>query len=472
MPNRRDQYQGYRFVIRRRSGALLRADLDSADSPLRRLSNGTAASVVTAVLAMVGAGLWGLISPSGGSSSWQSGKTLIVDGTTGTRYVYLGGQLHPVLNYSSALLILKAGAVSATRVSDRAVSSAQHGAPVGIAGAPDAVPSAGSLLSGPWTVCSTPAITTSGTEYPRVRLSLGSAPATTALPSASALLVEGVSGSLFLIWNGTRLALSNAYAQGALGYGAATPITVGDAWLNAVPRGPDLTAILPAGLGEAVPGLAGAKVGQVFQATGTGTFYLAYPDGLAAITPLEQKLLLADPRIAQGAYGGDTPHPVPVAPAQALAVQASEHPARQAGLPAAVPVLQTPDGAATRLCAGVADAGQGTMTIGTGPASQQTLNTANPAEASDASGNPIADAVDVPDGKGALVRAVPAPGVSSGAVYLVSDTGIKYRVTESSVLNDLGLSGATPTALPQVLVQLLPTGPSLDEAAALAEQAP
>jgi hypothetical protein len=42
-------------------------------------------------------------------------------------------------------------------------------------------------------------------------------------------------------------------------------------------------------------------------------------------------------------------------------------------------------------------------------------------------------------------------------------------VTGTAVLSDLGLSSVTPSGVPENIVALLPTGPTLDEAAALKE---
>src|SRR5258708_678254 len=121
--------------MRRQAGALLRSDPDSAGGTLRRLSDGVLASVAAAVLVAAGVGIYGALHPSAAAKSWLNGKTLIVDATSGSRYLWLNGSLHPVLNYGSALLVLKSGAVSATRVSHSAVEGEPQGAPVGIPGA-------------------------------------------------------------------------------------------------------------------------------------------------------------------------------------------------------------------------------------------------------------------------------------------------------------------------------------------------
>src|SRR5215469_8824534 len=113
MASKRDQLHGYRFLSARNASALLHAD--AAEGPLRRLSGSTLASVVVGVVAAVVAVLFGLLRPGGGA--WQDGRSLIIATGTGSRYVYLNGALHPVLNYASALLILRQGAIAPVTVS-------------------------------------------------------------------------------------------------------------------------------------------------------------------------------------------------------------------------------------------------------------------------------------------------------------------------------------------------------------------
>jgi type VII secretion protein EccB len=468
MASRRDLYQGYRFALRRQAGALLRADLDAADGPLRRLSNGVVASITLALLVMLGAGLYGILSPAGGRSGWQNGKTLIVDTQTGSRYVYLGGQLHPVLNYASALLVLKAGAVGATRVSDATVNSVPHGPAVGILGAPETVPGSGSLMTGTWSVCSAPAQDASGADHPLVRAALGAAPGGSAVPTGSGLLVRDVPGAVYLVWNNIKLHIpadAAGYVLTALGGSATTPVTVGDALLNALPQGPDLAAPAIAGLGgagPAVPGVAdGTKAGEVFQVSDTGAYYAAQTGGLAPVTALQAQLLLVEQRQVS---------PVSVTASQVQAVPAA--PLAAAGaLPTTVPKLAALQPDSTKVCAQPADASQGTVTVATSNAIAQILS-GTPPEPVDALGAPLADSVAIPSGKGALVRTVPQPGVTNGPLFLITDLGVKYPITNPSVLSDLGLNNVTASQIPQSMAALIPTGPALDESAALAQQAP
>src|SRR5437868_2371641 len=105
MQTRRDRLQAYRFGTRRSVATLLEGDPDAPEVPLRRVTGAAFAGVLVAALVVAAAGIYGLLNP-GGSKSWREGNQLIVEKETSTRYVYVGGVLHPVLNYASARLIL------------------------------------------------------------------------------------------------------------------------------------------------------------------------------------------------------------------------------------------------------------------------------------------------------------------------------------------------------------------------------
>ena len=78
------------------------------------------------------------------------------------------------------------------------------------------------------------------------------------------------------------------------------------------------------------------------------------------------------------------------------------------------------------------------------------------------SGCAPSDLVAVGRGGGALVRALPAAGVSAtGALYLVTDAGVRYPLTDAAA-TALGYGELVPEFLPHTLLDLLPSGPALD----------
>src|SRR5207302_78821 len=188
---RRDQLPAYRFVTRRIASALTAGDPDSPESPFRRMAGAMFGSVMVAVLVVAGAGILGALKP-GGSTSWHTAGTLVVEQETNTRYVYLDGVLHPVLNFASARLILKNDPLPVASVARSSLAGVPRGLPVGIPGAPDALPDKGSLAATPWSVCSEPVLTASGALGSSVRVRVGTAlSGAQPLAGHSALLVQG-----------------------------------------------------------------------------------------------------------------------------------------------------------------------------------------------------------------------------------------------------------------------------------------
>ena len=83
---------------------------------------------------------------------WRGGDAVILEKETGAKYVYVNGRLHPVANYSSAVLIV--GARRTVSVARRSLAGVPRGAVLGIPDAPDALPGSRELVGGPWSVCS------------------------------------------------------------------------------------------------------------------------------------------------------------------------------------------------------------------------------------------------------------------------------------------------------------------------------
>jgi hypothetical protein len=87
-----------------------------------------------------------------------------------------------------------------------------------------------------------------------------------------------------------------------------------------------------------------------------------------------------------------------------------------------------------------------------------------------ADGVRVADRVELPGGRGALVSTLTSPGApGTGSAYLVSDQGIKYplpRADVDGVTTALGFGGVRPVAVPHSILALLPTGPALSREAA------
>lgn len=478
MQNRRDQVQAHMFVMGRLTSGLLRTDLDAPESPVGRTNRGLAIGIVVALLVSAGAFVFGLISP-GGSSSWKASGTLIVDKDTGARYFYQDGRLRPVLNYASALLA--AGSTGAelptTAVGTESLRDTPRGAAIGIGAAPDVLPDPEALAdSRPWLVCSVAAGRTgsSGTI-----LSVSSAAAASALPGRSAVLVAAPDHDRYLLWQGRRLRVdTGGSALEGLGYGSAAPREVSAAFVDALPAGPDLAPADVPDRGKPGPSLGGlgTRIGQVFRTVVPGAsgthYYLLRREGLVSLTNTGAALQLSDPDTAKKAYDGG---PATARQLEAGALKGHLAPADSAGtaagLPESPPTLVTV-GEDHGVCAAVTpgSASGAGVRVNVALVAQNALGpvTQPPATGTSAACLSV-DGVVVEPGGGALLRASSAAGgEAGGSRYLVTDTGVKYRMPTASDEKALGYSEAEARTVPSLLLSMLPTGPDLDASAAAA----
>lgn len=480
MQNRRDQVQAHQFVVSRLTTGLLRADPDAPETPTRRTNRGVALGALLGVLACIGFLVFGLIRP-GGATSWRSGRTLLVEKGTGTRYLY-DGRLRPVRNYASARLIVGADLQTET-VSAASLAGTAHGSPVGIEGAPDSFPPAAGLDSGPWEVCAGTRPTDSGGRAVTTSLVVDAEQPGTAVGKDEAVLVRDEHDAFFLLWHGNRFKLASAGATAdALGYSAAEPLRVTAAFLDALPAGADLAPPPVSGEGGRGPELDGrqTRFGQVFTVRTPGSaqqYYVLQRAGLTPLTTTQAALTLAGPHVREKAYAGGTPVAVPLS-ADALKgaltpkdATGESHRVQEAGaaLPSAPPkALRVGDdrSACVRLAPN-RDAGTEVSVVLVGSKSLTAASVRPPK----ALAPPClaVDAISVPPSGGSLVRALGSAGGAVGhTTYLVTDTGVKYRLPSKEAATALGYDLSAARGLPSPLLNMLPTGPDLSSDAALA----
>ncbi len=442
--NTKDSLQAHRFLARRMRAALLEGDAESTERPLGRLGAGTYAGIVVTIALLAVVGLLGLLRP-GNSTAWQQPGAFIVERETGARYVYLDGLLRPVLNYSSAKLLL-GEQLHVVSVSVRSLEPAPHGAPLGIPTAPDSLPDAAHIVGPSWAVCGVG--TATGGEPLRTAIVPGVAATGDPAPAGRGLLLRTPSGRTHVLLDGRAFEIGAPWVA-ALGYQAAAAVPVGDDLVSALPAGQVIEPLPVPGIGEPGPPLPGSlepvTIGTLF-ADRANAHYLMTRDGLTALTPLQADLLLADPALSV-AYAGSNPTALPISQAQvtdATLVPAAEpEPGEQA--PATAPQLATFPPGDQQLCV-------------TYPSGAVVLGPAVPL--------PAAGTVQLVTGSGALVAARPDPTTAGSTVYLVTDTGTRYPVAGQGALHQLGLAGVPVTQLPASVVDLLPEGPLLDPAAA------
>lgn len=454
MGSRRGQLQAYRFVTRRIVGAMLSGDPETADLPMRRLGLATFAGVMVGAIVLGAVGAYAVIRP-GGATTWKNGKAVIVEKETGTRYVYRSRTLYPVLNYASARLLLGSGSQT-VQVSARSLGDTPRGAVLGIPGAPDALPPAGGLVGLPWNVCTGGAGVGSA-----VGVVVGTGVRGRPLGS-DGLLTQTPDGEVYLVTDSRRHAVrAPDRTLSTLGWRSDQPVRVGPAFLDAVPAGPDLEPAALDGAGSrgpAVPGHDRARIGDVFQVAAADQYFVLTADGLALVTATDAKVRLEGQEPL-----GLTPGEFDQAPKRPAG------PLVPTGYPRRVPSLLSvnPDSPPT-LCVRYSGPSSGSsgldvQVLDSPPVGLTAVRRAGPRPRS---AEATADGVVVPAGRGALVRAVPAPGVTTGTVYLVTDQGLRHPVGSDADVAALGYGGVPLVPVPSTVLDLVPVGPALSAAAA------
>ncbi|HEY8534115.1 MAG TPA: type VII secretion protein EccB [Micromonospora sp.] len=459
MPSRQDQLHSYQFMVQRVVAALVMRETDPPQSPFRRAAGATLASILIAVIGIGAVALYGAF-VGGGASNWRDGDAVIVEKETGARYIYRDEKLHPVLNYTSALLIVGASAPKTVRVSAKSIEGVPRGVPLGIVDAPDALPPANRLVSVPWTICSLPPGTNNQSGGVRSALLVGSAPNGGRALGDDGLLVRHPDGSLHLIWRNRRHLLRDRdLVLTALTWTSQRALPVAPALLNALPAGADLARIPIPNAAEPSLAVPDARVGEVFvvESAGGGRQYaVAQRDGLAGITQVQADLIIT-------ALGLQS-KPTPMSQAQFNSIKKLPDlvPSDPAAPPATTPRLADPGGGA--LCGEVRD-DTGVAEIRVNAEVPKVADVPRTGARS-ADGKALADYVLVPPGRGAVVESVAAPGATGGTVSIVTDLGRRYAVSHPDVLATLGYGGSKPLRLPANVVSLIPSGPALDPDAA------
>ncbi|WP_399083017.1 type VII secretion protein EccB [Streptomyces sp. BBFR2] len=461
MQNKQDQLQAHMFVLGRVVSALTCGEPDAAETPMRRFSRAAMGGIVVAALVVAGFAVAGLLMPATAAPPWRAPGTLITETETGSRYVYLDGTLHPVANYASARLL--GARARPTAVPRTALAGVPHGAPVGIPGAPEALPAPDRLGGRDWLVCSAPAPAKGAATAVRDTVAVDGALTAAAPGRDRAALVQTPDGALHLVWRDTLLDLPGRAARIALGYGTAEPWRVSALWAGALTKGPELRAPRVPHRGDAGPRLGdrATRVGQILRlGSGTGRgaqYFLVLPRGLAPLSETQKDLTVAESAGAE---------PVAADAAEVAAAPAATVPGAT-GLPPAPPDLYEPAEHHDRMaCAALAPGTGGRP----GPGRLRFARTPDGAAPGKDTGPVRAR---VAPGAGVLAATPPRAGATRGSAYLITDLGVKYPLPETGGTDAsaaLGYPGAPRAAVPAELLALIPTGPALTPAAARREQ--
>ncbi|RSN14667.1 type VII secretion protein EccB [Nonomuraea sp. WAC 01424] len=459
MQTRKDLYQAHRLMQQRLGMALLQAEPDVPETPMRRHNVAMFCGVLVGVLIAAVFGIWGLLKPGGATNLTEAGQ-LLVEEETGATYVYSQEQarLLPTANYVSALLLLDTSDFKVRNVSGASLAAMQRGPLVGIAGAPDTLPARDKLVKGPWSVCVTEPPQAAGARAPYVTLVGGQDVGGT--PALGAALVVTDGQQPWVIWNDRRMKVTDTGVR-ALN---AHPRKVPSSWINAIPPGPDFMPPLITGLGHraVAPGGGRGAVGQVYTVKGVGgapdRWYVLLADGLAPVNLTQATLLLEDPR-TKVAYGRRAATPIVIDAATAN-TKTSRQSLTVGGLPTSLPRTVS---SAAALCSVYADTQNGSarakITIGA------TMTIPAPNSRSD---QEHFDQVLLPAGGAALGGLLPGDGQKAfvQSYFLLTDQGRKFPLQSGEQINKLGYGAEDVAPVPYNLVHLIPEGPALDPTAA------
>jgi type VII secretion protein EccB len=466
--SRKDELRAHQFLKQRAVSALVVHETDPEQPPFRRPTMAAFVGLALALLGLAVAGVIGLLVHKK-TTNLQAGKAVIVEKGTGTRFVFLNGHLNPVLNYSSALLIL--GSDLGTQSLDRsALVGIPRGPTVGIAGAPDELPDSKHLLKGPWTMCSQASTNTFGGRVDSSLLIVGQAPAGGASATNRAALINvTATGKQYLLWHGFRHEIASRAVSVGLALDGETSLTVAPAWLDVVPAGSPLAPIPVPGAGtpsQALPSRPETLIGQLFVvqvSPSVRQYYLAQANRLQPMTPFELDIQLAAPA-TQRAYPGRSPQPIRLDPAEVTLAEQSSSSSAASDPPPGRPAFVRPSAPTAPACAAF-DPGSAVPHIAVGSVlPDAALQQATRGRG--LTGTPLADRIVVPPGQAALVTVVGTSRAAAGTLALVTDTGRLFPLASADVPKMLGYDGVTPVRVTATLAARVPLGPSLDPAVA------
>ena len=466
MRTRREQVQAQRFVVRRIVSAMLSANPESLDLPMRRMGLSLLGGLMAAILVATGFWIVGFMFP-GGARAWREEAAIVIEEETGTAYVYSGGQLVPMLNFASARLFAGVEAPKISTVHQSSLEGTPRGNPVGIPGAPDAVPGEKLLRHFPWQVCST--IEPNGTTKKTARVVIGAAtePAVDLGDSPILLRTQLIENGApadkyYVLWRGAAYSVPGGPdALAPLGIAVSDAVSVTPLLLNALTPGAVPLDVSVPGKGRpgAPIGERTTTVGEVF--TYAGRLYALMDSGrLRTVGPLAAQMLgwsetrRATHELTQAEADLYIDKSAPQVDGEGFPQELLPTPAKFADSEIAVcGVYVGPTESGPSLYPQVHTSPSGAL----GP---DVLAVAVPGQTGQPGTTPY---VWQEGGTGALVRSVTNPANAGGPVFLVVG-GVKYGLSPAAV-KLLGYGGVEPDPVLSGYLDMVPSGPALDQIA-------
>ncbi|MFC7303188.1 type VII secretion protein EccB [Streptomyces monticola] len=510
MASRRDELNAYTFARRRLIAQFLQPSASGTEEAWPRPLRAVMPGLIVAVVVLAAFGAWGMFKPAAPPKWDVAGEHIIISSKSTTRYVVLKTdgkvQLHPVLNMSSAKLLLTPDKGKIINVDESVLDSGKvpHGPTLGIPYAPDRLPEAKEAgAKKRWAVCERPGEGGRAIQKAAFILAqrdLHRTEGRERLTGGELLYVQGPDRTRYVVdAQGTAYPVQNDEGLLRQVVGAdRTPQRVSSAYLSTLHRGDAISfPKLPdrpggdAGIqGNLEP--AANKVGMILEAT-SGTKmqkYVVLKERVAPISDFTAKLLLAsEDLVGLGQVAAQRVSPAAFTPGAPFG-QDKTWPYAE---PTPVNSASTDEGSRNTVCNVLRDVDEdkeGATTLSTW------AGTDFPAPLPTGSSSAY-----VTPGSGQLFRQFKGSTTASGFTFLVTDTGLRYamqsngdsatddagigssgsakqrkeqqeaRLAEAQqAQNRLGYENVTPAPIPAAWSAFLPTGPRLSTGAALQPQ--
>ncbi|BCJ67314.1 type VII secretion protein EccB [Polymorphospora rubra] len=444
MQTQRDHVHAHSFMMGRLSSALVEGDPTSARIPGQRALTGLVVGIVLVLLLGGGFAVYGWLVP-GGSKAYQQAGVILVEKESGTRYIYRDGVLYPMSNLTSAML-LQGPSASVKLISGNSLKDLPRGPELGLPDAPQTVPAARDLVTGPWLAC----LPGSVVDRPGPGLGVNLDPNAPATPLADRTfaVVRGPQDRTYLLAGPYKFPVANDSVLVALGAANARPAVAPAGWLDWLPTGVTLGPAPIPDAGRAGPRVGGRShpVGTLFRqrpAAGEEQLFVLRTDGLAPVDRMEFTL---------AAVRGEEP-PVELDAAAVAGAPRSGDRTLTGRLPD-LTGFQWRDPGGQVLCVRQRPVGADSV------ASEVVLTDRHSAGVGD-DGQPT---VLAEPGSGMTVTPVPK-AAGPAEVAFISDRGVAHRITGADTLAALKLNSAAAVPFPRELLAALPQGPVLSRTA-------